>query len=247
MAEIEVSDLMRTIREGAREAAKQTEPSSRTPAEMLGRGSHPSPQGNTANAMARLQTSLTITARTQDQLPPVTTYRRGFLARVELWIKRYLKRATHWFTWEQVNFNSSVHVALNNMLAILQTYEQRLASLQNELDSSVAAKSNLEAQLIELESSLALVESRFDELLAEKTAEIRIEHQQRIELLLNERRVWFKQLALEISEAGVVADRAKRSTQLRLEELADRVDELIAEQRARSPVGRELAEKRDLL
>jgi hypothetical protein len=196
--------------------------------------------------MARLQTSLTITGRTHDQLPPVTTYRRGFLARVELWIKRHLKRATHWFTWEQVNFNSSVHVALNNMLAILQTYEQRQASLQDELDASIAAKAQLEEQLTELESSLALVERRFDELLAEKTAAIRIEHQQRIELLLNEQRVWFKQLALETSEAGVVADRAKRRTQLRLEELADRVDELSAEQRARSPVGRELADERDL-
>jgi len=45
------------------------------------------------------------------------------------------------------------------------------------------------------------MESRFDGLLAEKIVEIRIEHQKGIELLLNEQRVCFKQLALEISEA----------------------------------------------
>lgn len=234
MAEIKVSDLMRSIREGAREAAQQSEASA-------------SLQGNTAKPMARLQTSLAITGRTRDQLPPVTTYRRGLVARLELWTKRRLKRATHWFTWEQVNFNSSVHSALNNVLSTFETYEQRLASLQNELDAAVASKANLEAQLTELESSLALVESKFDVLLAEKKAEILIEHQKQIELLANEQRACFKQLALEVSEAGVIADRSKRSMQLRLEELANRVDAVSAEQCARSPLERELADKRDLL
>jgi len=116
MADIKVEDLMRSIRERALEgAAKQTDPS-------LSSGD------STAKQLSRLQTSLTITGRTRDQLPPVTTYRSGLLARVELWIKRQLKRATHWYTWEQVNFNSSVDSALNNTLAILRTYEERLAS-----------------------------------------------------------------------------------------------------------------------
>ena len=235
MADIKVEDLMRSIRERALEgAAKQTDPSL-----SLGDG--------TAKPLSRLQTSLTITGRTHDQLPPVTTYRSGLLARVELWIKRQLKRATHWYTWEQVNFNSSVDSALNNTLAILRSYEERLASLQNELDANLASKANLESRLTELESRLALIESRFDELLAEKLAEIRIEHQKSSELLLNEQRVCFKQLALEISEAGVVADRAKRSIQLRLEELAARVDEMNTEQREVNPVEREIADNRDLL
>ena len=220
MADIKVEDLMRSIRERALEgAAKQTDPS-------------PSSGDSAAKPLSRLQTSLTITGRTHDQLPPVTTYRSGLLARVELWIKRQLKRATHWYTWEQVNFNSSVDSALNHTLAIFRTYEERLASLQNELDASLASKANLESRLAELESRLALIESRFDGLLAEKLAEIRLEHRKGNELLLNEQRVCFKQLALEISEAGVVADRAKRSIQLRLEELARRVDEMSAEQKS---------------
>lgn len=235
MADIKVEDLMRSIRERALEgAAKQTDQSV-----SLG--------DSTAKPLSRLETSLTITGRTHDQLPPVTTYRSGLLARVELWIKRQLKRATHWYTWEQVNFNSSVDSALNNTMAILRTHEERLASLQNELDASLASKANLESRLTELELRLALIESRFDELLTEKLAEIRIEHQKGSELLLNEQRVCFKQLALEISEAGVIADRAKRSIQLRLEELAARVDEMSTEQREVNPAGREITDNRDLL
>jgi hypothetical protein len=223
MAEIKVEDLMRSIRAGAREGAAQ-------PSDSFSGQGNSANSANSANSLARLETSLTVTSRTQNQLPPVTTYRSGFAARVELWLKRLLKRATHWFTWEQVNFNSSAHSALNHTLALLQTYEQRLASLQNERDASVAANANLEARLLELESSLASVEDRFEAMLAEKTAEIRIEHRQRIESLVNEQRICFKQLALDISEAGVIADRAKRSMQLRLEELANRVDEMNADQ-----------------
>jgi hypothetical protein len=228
MAEIKVEDLIRGIREGA----ARSEPS-------------PSLPENTARSLSRLETSLTIIARTQDQLPPVTTYRTGLLARMELWTKRQLRRATHWFTWEQVNFNSSVNSALNNTLATLRSHEQLLASLQLELDAGVAARSGLEARLGELESRLALIESRFDEILAETVGEIRSEHQKRLELLLNEQRVCFKQLALEISEAGVIADRAKRSMQLKLEELAGRVDEMNVEQRDIQSVGGEATNNRE--
>src|SRR5258706_16329872 len=229
MADIKVEDLMRSIRERDLEgAAKQSDPSC-------------SLVDSTAKPLSRLQTSLTITGRTHDQLPPVTTSRRGLLARVELWIKRQLKRATHWYTWEQVNFNFSVDSALNNTLAILRTYEERLASLQNERDVSLASKANLEARLTELESRLALFESRFDELLAERLAEIRIEHRKNNELLLNEQRVCFEKFALEISETGVVADRAKRSIQLRLAELAARVDEMRTDQHEVNTVGHEIA------
>jgi hypothetical protein len=190
MADIKVEDLMQSIRQRARESAPQH-------AEPLF-----SMQDSAGKPFARLQTSLTITSRTHDQLPPLTTHRSGVLARAELWIKRRLKRATHWFTWGQVNFNSATHSALNHTLTILQAYDQRLASVQDELDAAVASKSNLEARLIELAAALALTESRFEQLLTERTAELRTEYQKRLELLLNEQRVCFKQLELEIREAG---------------------------------------------
>jgi hypothetical protein len=234
MAEIKVEDLMRSIRAGAREGAAQP-------------GDSRSGLKESAKSLDRLETKLTITGRAHDQLPPVSTYRSGLAARVELWIKRRLKRFTNWFTWEQVNFNAATHNALNHTFTILQAYEQRLASLQNELDASAASKSNLEARLVELESTLKLVEGRFQGLLAEKTAEIRVEHQKRMELLLNEQRICFKQLALEISETGVIADRAKRSMQLRLEELANRVEELSGKQPNIKNVEREITNNRKVI
>jgi hypothetical protein len=146
-----------------------------------------------------------------------------------LWIKRLLKRATHWYTWEQVNFNSSVDSSLKNTLAILQTHDQRLANVQDALDASLSAKANLESQVAGLEARLSLVESRFDALLSEKLSEMRREHRKAIELLLEEQRICVKQLSLEISEAGVIADRTKRSIQLRVDELAARIEGLNAE------------------
>lgn len=217
MPDIKVEDLVRSIREQAREnAAQQTAPSASTP-------------DSSARPLARLQTSLTITARTQDQLPPVSSYRSGLSARIELWIKRFLKRVTHWYTWEQVNFNSSVDRALNHTLTILQTNELRLASLQNELDVSLVSNADLKSRLTDLESRLTLFESQSEALLAEKIAEIRFEDQSRIEILLNEQRICFRQLALEVREAGVMVDHPARSVQLRLKEPANDVDQISAE------------------
>lgn len=232
MPDIKVEDLVRSIREQARESVAQQS------------GSSASMPDSSARPFARLQTSLTITGRTHDQLPPVTTYRSGLPARLELWIKRQLKRVTHWYTWEQVNFNSSVDSALNNTLAILQTNEQRLASLKNELDASLGSKANLESQVAELEARLLLVESRFDALLTEKLSEMRREQRKAIELLLDEQRVSVKQLALEISEAGVIADRTKRSIQLRVDELAARVEDMRAETLEVKDVVREISNNR---
>src|SRR5687767_14216479 len=99
MAEIKVEELMHSIRKGARQGA------------ALPGDPAVADRGSSATTLGRLETNLMITGRTHNQLPPVTTYRSGLLARAELWIKRQLKRTTHWYTWEQVNFNSSVHTA----------------------------------------------------------------------------------------------------------------------------------------
>jgi hypothetical protein len=171
--------------------------------------------------------SLTITQRSYDQLPPVTTYRRGLISQIELWIKRQLKRATHWYTLEQINFNSAVNASLTDTLAMLTTTERRLVNLELELASTLASNARLEARVIDLESAQAGLLNRFDSLLEEKLGEVRREQQKGIDLLLNEQRVCLKQLALEISEVGIVADRSKRSLQLRLDELAGRVDEAL--------------------
>jgi hypothetical protein len=214
MGDIKVEDLVRGIRAHARESAAQQSASATA-----------TPDGS-ARPLTRIETSLTITGRTKDQLPPLTTYRSGLPARFELWIKRQLKRVTHWYTWEQVNFNSSVDSALKNALAVLQTHEQRMASLQDELDASLGAKARVESQVAELEARLSQIKCQFNALLSEELSELRREHRKAIELLLDEQRISVKQLALEISEAGVIADRTKRSIQLRVDELTARVEEL---------------------
>lgn len=147
--------------------------------------------------IAELRSALKVTESTRDRLPPLTTYRRGLLAHLELWIKQRLKRGTHWYMYEQVNFNSAVHASLTNILDVLSRYEQQITSI---------------------ESRMVQLEARLNEL---STAQ-----QDRIGLLTDEQRVCFKQLSLEVNELSVAADRTKRSLQLRLDELNARVHEM---------------------
>ena len=214
MAEVKVEDLVRNIRERAREGAA-AKPDFPAPA-----ASHSS------QTIARLQSSVTSANRTPVQLPPLTTYRSGLSARVELWIKRQLKRATHWYTWQQTDFNSAVNNSLKQTLAALSTFEQTLATIQSELTANALATSNLESRLTKLETSFETIASRLTKVTSDRLDEIQVEEQKRIALLLDEQRVCFKQLRLEISETGVVADRAKRNMQLRLEELNSQIEEI---------------------
>ena len=57
-------------------------------------------------------------------------------------------------------------------------------------------------------------------------AELASELRERVQHVAEEQRVCFKQVALEISEAAVLEDRARRKTEALLEELRDRVSEL---------------------
>lgn len=147
--------------------------------------------------IAGLRSALEVTESTRDRLPPLTTYRSGLLARLELWIKRQLKRSTHWYMYEQINFNSAVHASLTDILNVLSRYEQQMTSIESEM-------AQLKARLNELSKT----------------------QQDRIDLLTDEQRVCFKQLSLQVNELSVAADRTKRSLQVRLDELNARIDEL---------------------
>ena len=83
--------------------------------------------GITTTEVALIGSYLTTTARAWDQLPPLISNRSGILARLELWVKRRLKTATHWFTWEQVNFNAAVHHALRDTLEALLRFRAERA------------------------------------------------------------------------------------------------------------------------
>jgi murein L,D-transpeptidase YcbB/YkuD len=100
---------------------------------------------STSKNLALINSYLTTTARAWDRLPPVVSNRSGFLATLELWWKRQMKRATRWYAWEQVNFNAAVHHALRDLLPVLAAYEDELEKLRAE----TSAAHN--AQWIELE------------------------------------------------------------------------------------------------
>lgn len=213
MAEVKVEDLVRNIRERARESAS-AKPDFRS-----------STAGHSSKPVARLQSSVATTNRTHDQLPPLTTYRSGLMACIELWIKRQLKRATHWYTWQQVNFNSAVNNALNQTLTALSAFEQDLATIQSELKVNAVSTANLGFRLTELAASFESLETRL-KMMGDRLEEMQVEEKKGIALLLDEQRTCFKQLELEISETGVVADRARKSLQLGLDELHIRIEEI---------------------
>ncbi len=75
-----------------------------------------------------------------DQLPPLTSKRRGAVGRLEVSLKRFIKRATHWYTWGQVGFNLSIHAALREMLAAFMAHGDRVEQLRDEILSEVRAE-----------------------------------------------------------------------------------------------------------
>lgn len=253
MADTEVEDTLREIRERvlATAPARVTEHAPVITTTRNGGGDHPSLQnGDAGEALARMDANLSTTARAWSRLPPVMTYRRGALARTELWLKRLVKRAVHWFTWEQVNFNSAAHNALGDARNALDTHERALAHLREELgglrEELGRMRADVEtgaARAVELEARVSSAESRFDSRLAEmqgalasgldnlrgeqraRADDLRNALRDRADGLLEEQRVCFRQLSLEASELAVTHDRTRRAVESRLEALEKNSDE----------------------
>ena len=227
MAETEVESILHEIRERVLSQQRTGRDSSATRSAKTNRGNgagdsealqqitNDDKESLTAESLSLIESYLTTTARAWDRLPPLLSNRSGSIARVELWLKRQLKRATHWFTWEQVNFNAAVHQALRELLPVMAAHEHELQALRAQLAAQSAAA---ETQLAELEALSDKTETRVERLvneLGERDANLR-----------DEQRVCFKQLALETSEAAVLEDRARRKNETLLEELQGRVDRL---------------------
>jgi len=84
--------------------------------------------------LSQLESHLSVTERTWSRLPPLMSNRQGWMARVEIWFKRQIKRATHWYVWEQVNFNAATDDALRTVMAALAHQEKEQAALRAQLD-----------------------------------------------------------------------------------------------------------------
>jgi hypothetical protein len=221
MAETEVESILREIRERVLSQQRASQDAAGKSARLAmtngGNGAGDSAIGDVQNrgtlaaeSLALIDSYLTTTARTWDRLPPVVSNRSGVSARLELWLKRQLKAAARWFTWEQVNFNAAVHHALRDLLQVLSAHEQELRQLRAEA----------EARRVEAEQypQRAEMNARLGELVSEL--------RERDGHLRDEQQVCFKQVALETSEAAVLADRARRQTDTLLEELKRRVEKL---------------------
>lgn len=226
MADTEVENILREIRERvyaeeeAAAAAREGSSNGTTAARENG-------ASREAGSLPRLDSYLTTTARAWDRLPPVVSNRSGTTARLELWLKRYFKRATRWYAWEQVNFNAAVHHALGEMAQLLAANEKTIATLREQLEAEKAARqSELQERTSAVRSELATqLDGRtveVDKRLAERVNELR----EGIARLQDELRVSYKQLSLENSEAAVLEDRARRKTGALLDQLQRRVDEL---------------------
>jgi predicted nucleic acid-binding Zn-ribbon protein len=127
---------------------------------------------------------------------------------LELGLKRFFRRGTRWYVWEQINFNAAIHHAFHDLLPLLAASEHELERLRVE---NAALRDELEQQKGELAA-----------LQAETLAALR----ERDEHLREEQRVCFKQVTLEMSEAATLEDRSRRKTDTLLTELQRRLDEI---------------------
>ena len=245
MADIEVENILREIRERVN-AEKEASTAARLNDENVSESSPENGQLESVD-LARLESYLTTTARAWDRLPPIVSNRSGTTARLELWLKRHLKRATRWYAWEQVNFNAAVHHGLRDVVQLLSAYEKQLANQRqqlladNEARRAEAQRHQSELQLlrIELDTQRATIDAQ-QKLIAEQRlatdaqsasragelAAIVNEQREANERLQEEQRVSYKQLALEASEAAVLEDRARRKTEALLEQLRHRIEQL---------------------
>jgi len=192
--------------------------------------------------------SVVVLDRTWDRLPPVVSNRTGTTASLELWLKRKIKRLFHWFTWEQVNFNAATRQTLLEIIDSLASYEQHLEAQRDELNQQRAEllseirttreqseqhnllltsqQRELQQRCSELERAVETIRSQnsqgfeqqkreTENLLSQVVSEFR----QSNERLLDEQRVCFKQLALQLSESQVLQDRARRQLDSRVTKL----------------------------
>lgn len=161
MADTEVETILREIRERVRAGGIGAH------APQMAEAAPPQPTSvaearlRIGQALALLETHLAITGRARNQLPPLTSKRSGWLAKVELWIKRRVKQATRWYTWEQVNFNEAVHHALRDLLVALATIEQeRERNAPDQRATASCSQAQLESYFASFDSRLTSLEQK---------------------------------------------------------------------------------------
>jgi hypothetical protein len=157
VVDTEVQEILREIRERVRAGAL---PSSGHE-ELAHPASESQSELQTTDLLARLETHSKTTLRAWNRLPPLTSKRSGLLARLELWFKRQMRRATRWYAWEQINFNAAVKDALQDVTAALSNQEREIKNLRHQLAAVTHTKAQLASHLSSLESGISDFESSF--------------------------------------------------------------------------------------
>jgi hypothetical protein len=148
MTDTEVETTLREIRERVRAEVGAATRGATVPArDAVDAGDAGDANGAQTDSLARLDVNLATAERAWSRLPPLVSNRRGWPARLELWVKRKIKRAAHWFTWEQVNFNSAVYHALRDTRAALEDSQRRLEASQQQLEASRRQLADVQAAL----------------------------------------------------------------------------------------------------
>lgn len=159
----------------------------------------------------------------------------------ESWLKRTFNPAAP--PSRQSDFNVALVDALEEAVTALRetvaNQEVRLQHLERDLTELRSLSANLRERSATAETQLAQLRQeqceRIEQLGHEQCERINqlsaglsglgSELRERIQYLLDEQRVCLRQLSLKTSEEAVLADRARRATELRLEELARRIPE----------------------
>jgi small-conductance mechanosensitive channel len=249
MVDEEVEKVLREIRERviAEERQLQSTKLSSHPSQFSENGTSPSAglrETDTAESLSLISSYLTTTARAWNRLPPVVSNRTGTLGRLELWIKQQAKRATNWFTWEQVNFNAAVHHALRDSLQNLRRTEESLDKSREELRGEIRKLNELIQQHSEALNSernerqvenerrvheVAALRMQLDQAAAELRSAVAYavaESRERSDNVKEEQRVCLKQIALETSETAIMEDRARRKADELIADLGRRLEKL---------------------
>lgn len=150
------------------------------------------------NSLQRWEEAARVAEVTADLLPPVIRNRTDLRGRIEVWAKSLVARCLRWCTWAQIEHNRAVDRALGEAYAQMAAHADRLQALH-------------EAQRAELVAR----ERQHAERRAELTA--MLEHR------LQEQEVRLRQIELQLGETHQLADRSRRGTTLRLEELEARL------------------------
>jgi hypothetical protein len=129
---IDMSDaeLQRTLREVRERVRVQLR--SKMPQSIDERA--PDPIAANLATLESLKANLSVIERSWNRLPPITTYRHGWIAQLELWLKRLSRKITYWFTWEQINFNSATGNSLGEVQRVLMSHEEALKEVRAQLE-----------------------------------------------------------------------------------------------------------------